>query len=227
MTYELEKRIWSEIDFDQMGWHDSTIYQISLTEDLIFDIDYIFQWNKPEIEGLPFTFWVAPATLVFKKIKNFSFDLSTSFDDAIEIQDIEKEITENCTLWTIITRQGDFQFICDEFKQFIRQEPFFQFRQTIPFIERFGRSIEQTTNQDNPNRFREDILEQRKKDLEHFENVKKRFIKKKEKEQLDKLRESGGISTKDYLTKKKQIKEMIDFYDYWLKDTAFQHWGEN
>lgn len=61
MTYELDKKIWTDKDFEQMGWHDSNIYKIRLTYDLEFDLDYILQWNRPDLEGLLFTFWVAPA----------------------------------------------------------------------------------------------------------------------------------------------------------------------
>jgi len=223
VTYKLEKSIWTEKDFDQMGWHDNRIYQISVTEDLALNIDYIFQWNKPELEGLSFTFWVAPATLVFKKTQNLSFDLDTAFDSTIEIQDIEREILENDTLRIIITHQGNFQFISEGFQQFIRQEPFFQFGQTISFLGRFGRSVEQTTTQSNPNRFRDDFEEQRKRDLEYFENVKKRHLKKQEKERLDKLRENNQIGIKEYLIKKKDIKEILNFYDHSLKDTRFDN----
>src|SRR5690606_39565864 len=87
--YELEKKIWNETDFEKMGWHDCRIYKIRLTDNLELDIDYILQWNKPDIEGLPFTFWVAPATLVFKKISNIQFEIDTAFDEAVEIEDIE------------------------------------------------------------------------------------------------------------------------------------------
>jgi len=30
--YELEKKIWTETDFEQMGWHDCPIYKIRLTD---------------------------------------------------------------------------------------------------------------------------------------------------------------------------------------------------
>ena len=98
-----------------MGWHDSQIYKVRLTEDLELDIDYILQWNKPDLEGLPFTFWIAPATLVFKKIKDLTFEFATGLEDAFEIEDIERPTTENENKWTIITQQGDFQFTCDGF----------------------------------------------------------------------------------------------------------------
>jgi len=222
--YELEKKIWTETDFEKMGWHDCRIYKIRLTDNLELDIDYILQWNKPDIEGLPFTFWVSPATLVFKKISNIQFEIDTAFDDAVEIEDIELNKSDNKLQWTIITQQGDIEFEADGFTQWIRQEPFFQFGQTISYIERYGFSLEQTTDQDNPNRIRQDIVEQQKKDFEHYENVKKRQLKRKEKSDLDEQRENGTIDLKDYLTKKKEIKEMLDYYDYWLKNTRFENW---
>lgn len=218
--YELEKKIWTDADFEKMGWHDCRIYKIRLTENLELDIDYILQWNKPDIEGLPFTFWVAPATLVFKNINNIQFEIDTAFDEAIEIEDIELNKLDNKIQWTIITQQGDIEFTADGFTQWIRQEPFFQFGQTISYIERCGFSLEQITDQENPNRIRQDIIEQQKKDFEHYENVKKR----QEKSDLEEQRENGKIDLKDYLTKKKEIKEMLDYYDYWLKNTRFENW---
>ncbi|MBI0401369.1 hypothetical protein [Cyclobacterium marinum] len=222
--YELEKKIWTDADFEKMGWHDCRIYKIRLTEKLELDIDYILQWNKPDIEGLPFTFWVAPATLVFKNINNIQIEIDTAFDEAVEIEDIELNKSDNKIQWTIITLQGDIEFTADGFTQWIRQEPFFQFGQTISYIERCGFSLEQTTDQENPNRIRQDIIEQQKKDFEHYENVKKRQLKRQEKSDLEEQRENGKIDLKDYLIKKKEIKEMLDYYDYWLKNTRFENW---
>ena len=223
-TYKLEKKIWTEDDFEQMGWHDCRIYRIRLANDLELDVDYILQWNKPDHEGLPFTFWVAPSTLVFRQVRNIEFELDTAFDDAVEIEDIERTETENGILWTIITQQGNMEFISDGYTQYIRQEPFHQFGQTISYIERYGFSLERVTEQDNPNRYRKDIVEQRTKDLEHYESAKKRHQKRQEKEQLNKSRENNEIELKDYLIKKKEIKEMLDCYDYWLKGTRFEDW---
>ena len=225
MTYQLEKRIWTDKDFENMGWHDSYIYKVRLTEDLELDIDYILQWNKPDLEGLPFTFWVAPATLVFKRIKNLTLEFDTVFEDGFEIEDIERPTIENKNQWTIITRQGDLQFTCDGFEQFIRQDPFFEFWQTISYIKRNGYSLDRTTNQENPIRNREDILEQRKKELELYENVKTRHLKNLELAQLIKSRENNEIDTKTYLIKKKEINEIIFSCSYFLKGTQFENWG--
>lgn len=222
--YELEKSIWTEADFERMGWHDSNIYKIGLTEDLALDIDYILQWNESDLEGFPFTFWVSPATLVFKQVKKISFELDTAFNDTFEIENIERTISENETVWTIITRHGDIEFTSEGFTHYIRQEPFFQYGQTVSYIERNGWTLERTTSQQNPNRNRDDIIEQRKRDLEHYQNAKKRHIKRTEYENLKKTREINEITLKDYLIKKKEIKEMLDYYDYWLKDTRFENY---
>lgn len=227
MTYELEKKIWTDNDFDNMGWHDNHIYKVRLTEDLELDIDYILQWNKPDLEGLPFTFCVAPATLVFKRIKNLTFEFATGFENIFEIEDIERPSNENKNQWTIITRQGYFQFTCDGFEQFIRQVPFFEFGQTISYSKRYGYCLDRTTNQENPNRNRADILEQTEKDFEHYENAKKRHLKSQELAQLTKSRENNEIDTKTYLIKKKEINNLILSYSYFLKGTQFENWGSS
>lgn len=221
MDYKLDKQVWTVEDFGEMGWHDCNIYKIRLTEDLELDIDYILQWNRPDLEGLPFTFWVAPATLVFKSVQDLTFDFDIGFENAFEIEDIEKEDSNR---WTIITRQGDIQFNSIGYKQYIRQEPFFEFGQTISFIERGGHSIARTTNQENPNRNREDIVQRRQKDLEDYKNVKKRHLKKQELEQLINARENNEIDIKHYLLKKKEINDQLFSYDYFLKGTRFESW---
>ena len=220
MTYHLEKKIWTDSDFDKMGWHDNQIYKLRLTQDLELDIDYILNWNKPDLDGLPFTFWIAPATLVFKNVRNLSFEFDTVLEGSFEIEDIDRDNNQ----WTIITRQGDIQFTADGYEQFIRQEPSFQFGQTISYIERYGYSLDRITNQENPNRVREDILEQRKQNLEHYENAKKRHLTRQELDQLIKSRDNNEIDTKTYLLKKKEINELLFSYDFFLRGTQFENW---
>jgi len=47
---------------------------------------------------------------------------------------------------------------------------------------------------------------------------------KQELEQLLKARENNEIDTKYYLLKKKEIKDQIFSYDYFLKETKFENW---
>ncbi|NCU02961.1 MAG: hypothetical protein GXC73_03150, partial [Chitinophagaceae bacterium] len=68
------------------------------------------------------------------------------------------------------------------------------------------------------------IVQQRQKDLEDYENVKKRHLKKQELEQLSKARENNELDTKQYLLKKKEINDQLFSYDYFLKGTKFESW---
>lgn len=52
--FELEKSIWTHDDFEEMSWHDSNIYGLTIernednfTTDFLLDIDYIFKWVHP------------------------------------------------------------------------------------------------------------------------------------------------------------------------------------
>lgn len=224
MTYTLEKSVWTDVDFEQMGWHDCTIYKMRLSRDLELDIDYILKWNKPDLDGLPFTFWLAPATIIFKAVRNLTFDFDIHFENSFEIDSIDKIENANGCYWTIITQQGDIQFNAYGYEQFIRQQPFFEFGQIISYDERNGYSLEQTTNQYNPNRNNADIISRHEKELEDYEMVKRRHLKRRELEELIKNREQGKVETKEYLLKKKEINELLFSYDFFLKGTSFESW---
>lgn len=224
MHYEPDKYLWTDADFDEMGWHDNKVHQINLSTDLELDIDYIFKWNEPDMEGLPFTFWISPATLVFKDVKKLRFNFSFLYDD-FEIEDIEREQDKDSTYrWTIITTQGSMEFNAKSYEQFIRQPPFFTFGQVISYPERNGSTLERTTSQLNPVRNREDIVQKREKELADYETAKKRHLKKKELESITEARERNELDTKTFLLRKKEIKDQLYSYDFFLKDTIFENW---
>ncbi len=221
--FELGKWIWTEKDFEQMGWHDATVYGLRLTENLELDLDYILQWNQPDIEGFQFTFWVAPATLVFEKTTDLSFELTQSFDDKwLEINDIEMEIVDNKRVWTIITQQGDISFKAATFKQIIRKMPIFQLGQSIRYDERGGLSFDLTPGDKLNRELRPDIVERRKKQFGDYELAKRKFGLKKELENLNEKRNSGQIQTKDFLIEKKELKEKIDSLTFQLRGTEYE-----
>ncbi len=228
-SYKLEKRVWSDKDFAVMGWHDCQIYKIALegngnNGNLLMDIDYILKWNQPELEGLPFTFWIAPATIAFRNINQLHFDFELSFDDSFEIDEIQRSESETNYQWTIITQEGYIQFLGHGYDQFIRQDPFYEFGQAIPYFDRYGYSLATTTQQENPNRGREDVMTRRLKNMENYELAKKRHLKKQEIERLINEKESNQIDTKIYLQKKREITELIESYNFWLKGTRFENW---
>jgi hypothetical protein len=208
--YELEKWIWTEKDFEHMGWHDATVYGVRLNSNLEIDLDYIFQWNQPQVEGFHFTFWVAPCTLVFESPKELSFELTQSFDDKwLEIQDIEITVVDNESHWTIITQQGDISFKAESFKQIVRKPPSLQLGQAVPYDERGGFSFDLTPADSSMIESRPEILKRRKKQFEDYELAKRRFALTKALESLNEKRESGLIPTKDYLIAKKDLKEKL------------------
>lgn len=225
MNYELEKDIWTDADFENMGWHDCRIYKIRLGLDLELDIDYIFKWNQPDLEGLPFTFWLAPATLVFRRPKQVTFDLDIAFEDVGEIDSIERSVGDEGISWTIDTQKGEIQLLSSGFEQFIRQKPTYQFGQTISYFDRYGYSVERTTNQNNPNLLKDDYLNRRKKDFDNYDSFKRKHLLKLEKETLSNLKDNNKINLKECLLKERELKKMIADIDLLLKDTIFESWG--
>lgn len=71
---------------------------------------------------------------------------------------------------------------------------------------------------------RDDIIEKRKQNLELYEIVKTRRVKKQELDQLIKARENNEVDTKQYLLKKKDINKLLFSYDFFLKGTQFENW---
>ena len=149
MQYDLEKSIWTEQDFDKMGWHDSSVYGIAFGTpyELSFDIDYIFKWVEPFAESDFYSFWVSPCTLVFENLHDLKFDIEISEPFELEINDIVRENParprnadfigrEQEFDWTVETHQGIITFKSVGFKQFVRQKPLLLVSQSIPVEKR-------------------------------------------------------------------------------------------
>jgi hypothetical protein len=208
MSYQLEKRIWTDADFEEMSWHDNSIYKFRLNGDLEFDIDYILKWNEPDEILKTFTFWIAPSTLVFKQPHSLQFDFD-SVENGLEIATIERKVIGENTQWTIIAHEAIISFCSEGYTQYIRQEPFFAYDQCINFEERDGYSLERTTNQQNLKRNSAEVLMRKQKESADYEVAKKYKAILNEKEALEKLKEKGEISLKQYLLKNNELKEQI------------------
>ena len=146
--YDLEKEIWTESDFEIMGWHDSIINGIVfLTEnedeqsEMLLDIDYIFQWINPIPPSKYFTFQVAPCTLVFKDVSDLTIDIETGQLWQIELE-IEGLYRTDDSHWTLATQQGDIKFEATGFTQYVRQYPKHISGQQLTLAERGGVSFE-------------------------------------------------------------------------------------
>jgi hypothetical protein len=150
--YELEKAVWKSADFDVMGWHDATIWSIALVGDqfeLLFDIDYIFQWVDPVPPEQYFSFWVSPATLVFEGVQNIVVDIEINYIQQIEVAEINREgpITSadgdlSNWKWVVELQQGRIQFEADGFTQYIRKAPIYGSSQVLDIAQRGGISFD-------------------------------------------------------------------------------------
>ena len=68
---EVARTVWTEADFDVMGWHDNKIHAMAVEPGpdypgrLLLDLDYIIEWVAPEPPARDLSSWICPATLVF------------------------------------------------------------------------------------------------------------------------------------------------------------------
>jgi hypothetical protein len=98
--YKPEKLVWSESDFEMMGWHDCPIYGIHLADNVAFDIDYIFKWVLNE-QDRNYEFWISPATLVFEQARSLKIEIDLDFVNGLEIAEIHQEKLEKKNTNTI------------------------------------------------------------------------------------------------------------------------------
>jgi len=221
-SHQIEKWIWTEDDFEQMGWHDSKIYAMHFDENIYFDIDYIFQWNTPEKQGILFTFWIAPATLIFRHPFGVKFSLESengnAYHNGIEICDIVKKRSEHGdTWWHIETQQGYIDLEADSYTQIIRRTPTFQYGPCIDRTERGGISFSEEPNE----KYKLDptIIDQKKKDDTDYEI----FLRK-----ADIVFELHGLSNdslglKEFLKLKQSLKSELTMLNEKLRNTRFEN----
>jgi hypothetical protein len=149
-SYQLDKAVWSDIDFENMGWHDCKIYAFCFGENhqLLLDIDYIFKWVQT---GKTFKFWVSPCTLIFENVYDIEFQID-GCSGGLEIDNISRDNPQrpkNADFikidteydWTIETQQGSIFFKAIGYKQYVRQNPTLMHGQYFGLKERGGVSF--------------------------------------------------------------------------------------
>ena len=155
--YQIEKAIWTEADFEQMGWHDVHIHAIAFrpdTYELLLDIDYMFAWVDPEKEETHYTFWMSPCTLVFSNVHTFKADIEWGL--GLEISGVECEEIgrpknadhiqkEKEWKWTFDCQEGVFSFISVGYEQFARAKPIRVKSQKFSWKERGGICFDRIT----------------------------------------------------------------------------------
>ena len=158
-TYLLDKNVWTQEDYEQMGWHDSRIYGLLFlpddeteTTDLIFDIDYIFKWVHPVPPEQYFSFWLSPCTLIFKDTFALKMDIDNQgmkadlleIADLILVSKIEQEKGVWIYEWEMELQEGNIRFKSTGFSQMVRHKPIYTKRQVLTLTERDGVSFNLT-----------------------------------------------------------------------------------
>lgn len=158
-TYLSKKNIWTQDDYEQMGWHDCRIYGMLFSpvdetwaSDLIFDIDYIFEWVHPVPPEKLFTFWISPCTLIFKNTFALKIDIDNrgSTTNLLEIADliltdkVEQEKGVWIYEWEIELQEGFITFKSTGFDQIVRHKPIFSKGQVLTLEERNGINFDLT-----------------------------------------------------------------------------------
>ena len=153
----LEKSLWTHDDFEEMGWHDASIYGLNIQKNedswsanLLFDIDYIFKWVHPVPPAQTFTFWVAPCTLIFGECFDLQIDFKTNggYLDLMEIADlylkskIKQEKNRFVYEWAIELQQGQIHLKSYGLEQIVRQQPVHVNEQVLSLNKRGGVSFE-------------------------------------------------------------------------------------
>lgn len=154
--YILEKSVWMQDDFEVMGWHDVNIYGVIIEKgeepwqgNLIFDIDYIFEWVHPVPPQKYFSFWVAPCTLIFKEVYELRINIDQQ-GNTLELFDFDgitmvskKKLDNGSTIyeWLLELHIGEIQFKSLGFEQMVRRAPIYTNSQVLSLDERGGISF--------------------------------------------------------------------------------------
>ena len=132
---------WTDYDFENMVWHDSTIYSITFSDkyELLLDIDYILKWVNLEKNDTFFQFWIAPATLIFKNVYNLKIESNIVDLIITNINRDNPQPPKNAKHigmaleydWLIETTQGEITFKSIGFEQHLRKSPILSNEQRI------------------------------------------------------------------------------------------------
>ena len=153
IIYAPQKWIWSDTDFDQMGWHDAHIHALAFRPErfqLLLDIDYIFKWVQPVPGEKSYKFWVAPCTLIFKNVRQIRFSIDPIQD--ISILDITRSDPQEINsvlgfdfLYLLACAEGESVVRSTGYEQFTRRPPSLVSTQRFLEKERGGFSFSSNT----------------------------------------------------------------------------------
>ena len=144
------KPFWTDADFPQMGWHDCHIHALGVLEDddlppgrLLLDLDYIVRWVEPARRQKHFTFWIAPATLVFDQAWDITGGIGP-LHGSLEIADLHRLDPPDDRpdpVWHVEGHEFDLKLRARGFRQYLRTPPRHVDRQVLTTTQRGGLSF--------------------------------------------------------------------------------------
>jgi hypothetical protein len=153
----LDKLVWSEADYDQMSFHDVHIHAAYFSTDapeLSLDVDFIFQWVAPLPPSQYFTFWVSPATLVFRDVSDV--ELIWRGNELFELDELQRSEEEILPtghvrwLWTLAGNVGGSASLrATGYNLYVRREPIHVNRQSLWSEERGSISFHRGLDEQN------------------------------------------------------------------------------
>ena len=153
------KREWTELDFDNMSWHDNSVHGLNIVEgehgagELILHIDHIVEWLSDGSGN--FQFQILPATLVFHETTGLRINIDYAKASAgltpFQIDQILCECVPRASgyvskLWTIKINWpvGEITFESPGFSQYAVGLPVQSKAQTLTNMQRNTQKIQAT-----------------------------------------------------------------------------------
>jgi hypothetical protein len=156
--YQLEKAVWTDDDFDRMGWHDARVWALAFlaeTYEFVLDLDYIVEWVAPPPGEEYYEFWVVPATLVFENVTGLEIELEPFSDVSLDtITRSESGVPLNAKfigkgtdwLYDLDFHVGGIRLRSAGYKQYLRGPAVRSRTQYLPLAERGGLSFARSTD---------------------------------------------------------------------------------
>jgi len=146
------KALWTDADFDAMGWHDNAVHAIALEPapddpgSLLLDIDYIVEWEPCAVPQGLLSFWICPATLIFHQAWDLITDINLqgwSFQLCIGSLERSGPDQHGYFDWVLAGDLFSMKFQARGFTQYLRQAPIYTSSQRLSLHERGGLSFAQ------------------------------------------------------------------------------------
>ena len=148
----IAKSVWTDADFDTMGWHDNAVHAFAFEPAmpfpgrLLIDLDYIVEWVSPVPPETRFSFWMCPSTLVFDHAWDLTGDVDlTRRSFTLQLNTILRSEPDPRGFheWTLEGQEFTLCLSAKGFTQYLRRPAIQSFQQRLEADERGGLSFDQ------------------------------------------------------------------------------------